>query len=210
MYEKVKRFMILYVLIVLCFAFLNNINSTGKKESVYKSEIIKEIDLKENVKEINIITTENMGENEELVVYSYYSNLNNRYEVGLKYAIWNNSDVELTDLSVPQKNIDLPVTFSNIIRKPDGNASLVGNKYSTEYYMISYGAVFDDKIENIKLLYCDGSAIIRPVIKNGYVIFRINNISGVTSIEALDKDENVIYKEIIWKQKMHIQDVLSR
>lgn len=197
MYEKMKRFLIIYVLIILIITFFRDINSADKKESIYKNEIVKEVDLNENVEEINIVTTESMGENEELVVYSYYSNLNKRDEVGLKYAIWNNSNVMLTEISVPQKNINIPVTFSIIIHEPDGNTSLIGNKYNTEYYMISYGAVFDDEIVSIKLVYGDGSAIIRPVIKNGYIISRFNNISGVTSIEALDKYEKVIYSETI-------------
>lgn len=188
-----KRFMILFILIIFILTSCSNINSADKKERIYKNEIAKEIDLKEDVEEVSIIATQSIGKNVELVVYSYYSNLNKRDEIGLKYALWDNLNVELTNLTVPQKNTNIPVTFSNIIHEPDGNTSLIGNLYNTEYYMISYGAVYDDKIESIKLVYGDGSAITRPVIKNGYIIYRFNNISGVTNIEALDKDGNVIY-----------------
>ncbi len=196
MYEIIKRFMIVYVLMILIFVSCNNVNSDYKKECIYKNEIIKEIDLKENIEEIKIITTQSFEDNEELVVYSYYSNLNKRDEVGLKYAIWNNSNVKLIDMTVPQKNTNIPVTFSFITHEPDDNESLIGNKYNTDYYTISYGAVFDDRIKRIKLIYDDGSALIKPVVKNGYIILRINNLSWVTNIEALDKDENVIYEEI--------------
>lgn len=196
MYEIIKRFMIVYVLMILIFTSCNNVNSDYKKECMYKNEIIKEIDLKENIEEIKIITTQSFEDNEELVVYSYYSNLNKRDEVGLKYAIWNNSNVKLIDMTVPQKNTNIPVTFSFITHEPDDNESLIGNKYNTDYYTISYGAVFDDRIKRIKLIYDDGSALIKPVVKNGYIILRINNLSWVTNIEALDKDENVIYEEI--------------
>lgn len=196
MYEIIKRFMIVYVLMILIFTSCNNVNSDYKKECIYKNEIIKEIDLKENIEEIKIITTQSFEDNEELVVYSYYSNLNKRDEVGLKYAIWNNSNVKLIDMTVPQKNTNIPVTFSFITHEPDDNESLIGNKYNTDYYTISYGAVFDDRIKRIKLIYDDGSAPIKPVVKNGYIILRINNLSWVTNIEALDKDENVIYEEI--------------
>lgn len=196
MYEIIKRFMIVYVLMILIFTSCNNVTSDYKKECIYKNEIIKEIDLKENIEEIKIITTQSFEDNEELVVYSYYSNLNKRDEVGLKYAIWNNSNVKLIDMTVPQKNTNIPVTFSFITHEPDDNESLIGNKYNTDYYTISYGAVFDDRIKRIKLIYDDGSALIKPVVKNGYIILRINNLSWVTNIEALDKDENVIYEEI--------------
>ena len=99
-------------------------------------------------------------------------------------------------MTVPQKNTNIPVTFSFITHEPDDNESLIGNKYNTDYYTISYGAVFDDRIKRIKLIYDDGSALIKPVVKNGYIILRFNNLSWVTNIEALDKDENVIYEEI--------------
>ena len=192
-----KRFMILLILIIFILTSCSNINSADKMEGIYKNEIAKEIDLKEDVEAISIIATQSIGENVNLVVYSYYSNLNKRDEIGLKYALWDNYNVDLTDLTVPKNDTNIPVTFSNIIHEPDGNTSLIGNLYNTEYYMISYGAVYDDKIDSIKLVYGDGSAIIRPVIKNGYIIYRFNNISGVTNIEALDKDGNVIYQEII-------------
>ena len=81
MYEIIKRFMIVYVLMILIFTSCNNVNSDYKKECIYKNEIIKEIDLKENIEEIKIITTQSFEDNEELVVYSYYSNLNKRDEV---------------------------------------------------------------------------------------------------------------------------------
>lgn len=195
MYEIIKRFMIVYVLMILIFTSCNNVNSDYKKECIYKNEIIKEIDLKENIEEIKIITTQSFEDNEELVVYSYYSNLNKRDEVGLKYAIWNNSNVKLIDMTVPQKYQYSCYIFF-ITHEPDDNESLIGNKYNTDYYTISYGAVFDDRIKRIKLIYDDGSALIKPVVKNGYIILRINNLSWVTNIEALDKDENVIYEEI--------------
>jgi hypothetical protein len=127
MYEIIKRFMIVYVLMILIFTSCNNVNSDYKKECIYKNEIIKEIDLKENIEEIKIITTQSFEDNEELVVYSYYSNLNKRDEVGLKYAIWNNSNVKLIDMTVPQKNTNIPVTFSFITHEPDDNESLIGN-----------------------------------------------------------------------------------
>lgn len=69
-----KRFMILFILIFSILTSCNNINLADKMESIYKNEIAKEIDLKEDVEAISIIATQSIGENVNLVVYSYYSN----------------------------------------------------------------------------------------------------------------------------------------
>ncbi|MTI96535.1 MAG: hypothetical protein FH749_13850 [Firmicutes bacterium] len=83
-----------------------------------------------------------------------------------------------SDLEAPR-----PLTFSS------GGA--IGDDGS---YLITYGEIVDETIEEIRLEYSDGVKISEKVSGNGYLIIREEAVAGVKVIEALDGAGEVVYR----------------
>lgn len=60
-------------------------------------------------------------------------------------------------------------------------------------YFISYGEVYNKKIEKIQIVYSNGKSVTVPIVNGGFLAITEEAVNGVKSITALDNQSKIIY-----------------
>ncbi len=179
---NVKLLIYLILLIVLTACKSNFAESAvEEKTNMYYNEIKSTLD-GNTTSDIKIIMTKSGKQNEELILYTYYSNIYKKTIMGIKAANWNHDSVEYLDIT-EQVIQSLPISFGSILQENNN-----------EHRIITYGTINDSNIKNIKILYTDTISIEEETNGVGFMIIRNNFFDGVIQINAYDKDLNEMYK----------------
>ncbi len=182
---KSKLLLLSLILILFFTACENNRVKYIEEEKldIYYNEIVNSLD-KNIASDIKILTTEAGKQNEEIILYSYYNNAYKSKRLVLKSAIFHYyGNVEFFDLS-EQNSQDLPISFG----------SRGGRDNNEKGRMITFGAINNENIKYIKLLYSDDLLIELQVEDEGFIAIRDDFFEGVIEINAYDKDLNEVYK----------------
>lgn len=183
---KPKLLFTISLILVLFFSSCENNRveyTEEEKLDIYYNEIINSLD-KNIASDIKILTTKAGKENEEIILYSYYNNAYKSKRLVLKSAIFHYyGNVEFFDLS-EQNSQDLPISF--------GSRGGIDNDEKGR--MITFGAINDENIKHIKLLYSDDLLIELPIEDEGFIVIRDDFFEGVIEISAYDEDLNEVYK----------------
>ncbi|MEL7648746.1 MAG: hypothetical protein AAGU76_11675 [Sedimentibacter sp.] len=176
------RIQICLILLLLLTACKDNSAELTKDEKadIYYNDICNSLD-KNSSSEVKIIMTKEGGRNEELILYTYYSNSFRSIIMGVKAANWNREGVEFVSLA-EQKSQSLPISFGSVLQE-NGSGGRI----------ITYGTINDNSIEGIKLMYADKLSV-EEKHSGGFIVIRNGFLEGVSQINAYDKDLNEVYK----------------
>lgn len=180
MKTKILIYLILLLVLTACKNYSTDL-PIEDKTNIYYNEIKNSLD-KNNANNIKIIMTKKGKQKEELILYSYYSDINKSIIMGIKSAKWNSNGVEFVDLT-QQICQPLPISFGSILQENNN-----------EKRMITYGIINDNKIKSVKLIYTDKISIEEEFNGTGFIIIRNNYFDGITQIIASNKNSNEVYK----------------